>query len=220
MRPTRGRGKHARQTIYGPVNIAAILGDAADAIDRYVSALSASWGDTWTEGMLHALDSTDFAQSALLDIRPSDFDPLVGDSRLMVDYDRDLVTAYVLAAIEDGQSPGEVQQGIMALQSFTPARAMRIARTEVVRAQESGYDRRVLRAVATGLNITGNEWMSDPLAAQWPRRHDLLDGKTAPVGGMFTMPISGVESAGPGLSGQADEDIHCRCARRPVVRRS
>lgn len=206
-------GRFTRESTYLPFDWDAILGDYDAAVNRYVARFSVRWEATWTEGMAHALDLTPYEAVGTLDIRPSDYDRLVADSRAIVDYDRQVVSDEIAAAIDLGESPGAVAQRLMDAQAFTPERAFRIGRTETLRAQESGYQRRLFRAAANGVPIIGDEWMSDPLAAQWPRRHDLLDGVVVPLGGVFRYP-SGVTTAGPGLSGVPGEDISCRCARR------
>lgn len=205
-----------RQTTYGPVEIAALLGDYDSALNAYVEAMSAAWGDSWTDGMANALDVPEYAGVGLLDIAPSDYDPLVVDSRPMVDYDRSEVRRVVAEGMDEGLSPTQIAQRIDELQNFGPARALRIARTENVRSQESGYSRRLARAVEAGVPIIGDTWLSDPAAALWERHHELMDGLSVAIGGLYTLP-SGVQTPGPGLSGVAGEDVNCRCARKPKL---
>lgn len=206
-------GRFTRQTEYGTFLLDDILGDYDAAVNRYVDAMSGRWEETWNDGMASALDLTPYEKVGLLDIRAGDYDALVTDSRAIVDYDRQVVTTTIQAALNDGASPGEVAQLLMRAQAFTPERAFRVGRTETLRAQSSGYQRRVWRAHSVGVPILGNEWLSDPIAAEWPRRHDLLHGVKVPLGGQFRYP-SGALTDGPGLSGVAGEDINCRCARR------
>lgn len=195
----------------------ALLGDYAAAVQRYVDAMAPSWEASWTDGMVSALLGTEYESVGLLEPLPSDYDPLVVDSRLCVDYDREEVRRIVLAGMDDGLSPTAIAQALNDSAAFTPARALRVARTENVRSQESGYDRRIGRAVAEGVPIIGNGWLSDPLAARWPRRHDKMHRVVAPLGELFTLP-SGVQTAGPGLSGDPGEDVNCRCGRYAVLR--
>ncbi len=135
----------------------------------------------------------------------------------MVDYDRAAVRETVRKGMDDGLSPVQIARLIQEHEAFTPGRAARVSRTENVRSQESGYERRIERARAGGVPIIGHRWLSDPMAARWERRHDLVHGQVAPIGGLFRLP-SGVQTQGPGLSGDPGEDIHCRCARSAVLR--
>lgn len=214
----RARGRGKRRDTYGEIRLDDILGDYDAAVRRYVDTLSATWEESWTDAMAHALDVTEYEKVGLLDLSPSDYEPLVGDSRAVVDYDRATVTEVVRAALADGASPSEVAKLIREAEPFGPVRAFRIARTETLRSQESGYERRIWRASTVGVPILGNEWLSDPVAAKWKRRHDLLHGVKVPLGGVFRYPTSGITTAGPGLSGDPGEDINCRCARRAWLR--
>lgn len=212
-----GDRRQAREITFGAVDIGAILGDYDSAIQRYVDAMSARWADSWTDSMMMALEGTGYDDVGTLDIRPRDYDPLVVDSRLVVDYDRETVRAVVAGGMDEGLSPRAIADRIRESEPFGALRAQRISRTETLRSQESGYDRRIARALANGAPIIGSEWMSDALAAKWKRRHDLLDGVRVGVGVQFTYPTSGVKTDGPGLSGDPGEDVHCRCARRTVL---
>jgi len=205
-----------RETTYGTIDMEALLGDIQAAVDAYVEAMAPAWGESWTEAMLYALDEPAYVNVGVLDIAPADYEPLVVDSRPMVDYDRKAVTETVLAGMDQGLSPQEIARQIDELENFGTVRALRVARTENVRSQESGYGRRIDRAAAMGVPIIGHGWLSDPLAAMFDRRHDLMHRKTVALGGRFVLP-SGVETEGPGLSGVPGEDINCRCARYAVV---
>ena len=211
----RERGELERQT-YGPVDMDALLGSYQSALDEYVATMAPSWEESWTSGMADALLGTPYEEMGMLDILPSDYDPLVVDSRFCVDYDREAVRSTVLAGMDEGLSPTEIAKRIDQHEAFGAARALRIGRTENVRSQESGYEARIGRAVEAGVPITGHGWLSDPLAAQWPRRHDRMHDVIAPLGQLFVLP-SGVSTRGPGLSGDPNEDINCRCGRRPVI---
>jgi len=213
----RERDGMERQT-YNAIDMDAILGSYQTALDEYVATMAGPWGDAWNAGMADALLGTPYEEVGMLDILPSDYDPLVVDSRHCVDYDREAVRSTVLAGMDEGLSPTEIAKRIDEHEAFGAARALRIARTENVRSQESGYEARIGRAVEAGVPITGHGWLSDPLAAQWPRRHDKMHDVIAPIGTLFVLP-SGVSTKGPGLSGDPGEDVHCRCARRPIVDR-
>lgn len=214
---TRDARADVRQT-YGPVSIDDILGPIDAAIDAYVHAMTPAYAGSWEDGEAHALDGTGYLPRSLLTLSPSDYEPLVIDSRLMVDYDRAAVRKTVAAGMDQGLSPVEIARLIADHEAFSPARALRVARTENVRSQESGYQRRIERSASEGIPIVGHEWLSDPLAGLFDRLHNLMHGKTAPIGGVFTLP-SGVTTEGPGLSGVAGEDINCRCCRRAKIRR-
>lgn len=214
---TREARDDTRQT-YGPVSIDDILGPIEAAIEAYVQAMTPAYAGSWEDGEAHALDGTGYTPRSLLTLLPSDYEPLVIDSRLMVDYDRASVRKTVAKGMDEGLPPVEIARLIMEHEAFSPARALQVARTENVRSQESGYQRRIEWSASEGIPIVGHEWLSDPLAAMFDRVHNLMHGKTAPIGGKFTLP-SGVVTEGPGLSGVAGEDINCRCCRRALIRR-
>ena len=87
---------------------------------------------------------------------------------------------------------------------------MRIARTETIRSDSAGVQARAAEADRVGVAVE-QEWMSDPMAALWDRRHDRLDEVRRPIGGTWRTPL-GVDTRGPGLSGDPGEDCNCVCA--------
>ena len=80
----------------------------------------------------------------------------------------------------------------------------------VVRSDSAGVQARAAEAERVGVDVE-QDWLSDPLAAMWERRHDKLDEQTRPIGGTWTTPL-GVVTRGPGLSGDPGEDCNCVCA--------
>jgi hypothetical protein len=90
-------------------------------------------------------------------------------------------------------------------------RSSMIARTELSIAENVGH-----AAQYEELEIEEVQWVAFK-APIWPRRHDLMDGKTIKLGQRFELP-SGVKLRFPGdPEGPAGEIIRCRCTTIPVI---
>lgn len=206
-------------SIYGAVSLTAILGNLAAAVTRWVLALSAPWGDAWVSAMLSALEGLParYAKVPELTIAPSDYDPLSVSAGYLTDYDQKEVIRVVTEGVNAGRSPSTIAEDLRQSSAFTRARALRIARTEVVRSQTGAIQRRWARAASEGLPVE-QEWLT---AGDLVVRdsHVPMEGKRARVGAMFTLP-SGRLTPGPGLSGDPSEDVNCRCALAARVPRA
>ncbi len=111
-----------------------------------------------------------------------------------------------------GHGYGKMAKEFTRISEMDASRVLRIMRTEGHRAQTIGklkaLDRLDEAAAQLGLR-TKRIWVS----ANDDRTRDShkeMNGKAADENGYFTLP-SGVTTAGPGLSGVAEEDINCRC---------
>lgn len=93
------------------------------------------------------------------------------------------------------------------LYAFSPERAALIARTELVQAENTG--------IVEGYRAAGvgqMEWLSYNDGNSGARRHDLMRGMRAPVGGVFTNPTTGATLRYPGdPDAPISETINCRC---------
>ena len=89
--------------------------------------------------------------------------------------------------------------------------AERIARTESATASSMG---RLMEYKESGV-CTGKEWLT-AIDERTRESHAEIDGQVVGLDEMFTLG-SGVQTEGPGLSGEAEEDINCRCEALPVV---
>jgi hypothetical protein len=199
---------------YRPVRWPNILGDKDEAAQRWIDGLSPRWLDTWEGGAASA-----FAEDVEVPAAQpgaSTFAPLEESAAEASDFSRERVRAVVEQGMADGASVNEIARRLREDQAWTPERALRVARTETVRAETAGTNARYDEAVAVGLEFE-EEWLSDPSAAQWDRRHDLMDGVTVEPGAMFTLP-DGTPTRGPGLSGVAGHDVNCRCGKSAKVR--
>jgi len=92
-------------------------------------------------------------------------------------------------------------------------RTMRIVRTEAHRAQVQGRLDAFSHAEAEGVKFD-EQWVAT-LDDKTRDTHQEMDGQIA-VDKVFTLP-SGLQTMGPGLSGDPAEDINCRCSTIAVI---
>lgn len=123
-----------------------------------------------------------------------------------------------------GKSYGDVAAAIKERMDVGATNVMRIARTEMHRAQTQGRLAGFETAENAGL-LTRRIWTSTLDADTRPNHQD-MDGVAADEDGVFTLP-DGSQGEGPGLIGVPEHDIHCRCTVRleivgyePEVRRA
>lgn len=129
---------------------------------------------------------------------------------------RAAVEAAVNRGLAEGLSVGELQASVKRLPEMSTARALTVARTESARVVTEGSNAAMQAAQAAGARVT-RRWVSARDAATRPS-HRALEGKEVAVGQAWTFP-DGTATQGPGLSGVAGEDINCRCAVRPVIKK-
>jgi hypothetical protein len=201
-------------TTYRPIDIDEVLGDVEAARARWLAGLSPDWLTTWEEGAATALDDLDLDGIPEARPVPADLQPLEESAAAAADYSRERVRAVVQEGMDSGRPTSEIAEALRKDQAFDRPRALRIARTETVRAQSSGTNARYAQAAEQGVQLE-QEWITARDAAVRDS-HRPLDRVTVPVGGSWTLP-SGRQTTGPGLSGVVGEDINCRCGRRPRV---
>lgn len=126
---------------------------------------------------------------------------------------RDRIAKLVRSALAEGASVGDLQRAIILDQSFTPARALTIARTETARTVSEGQEMAFNQAANLGVEFM-KEWVSSRDDAVRPT-HVALDGQKRQPGEPFDSE-SGASGPGPGLFYVPEEDINCRCVARPV----
>lgn len=90
---------------------------------------------------------------------------------------------------------------------------LRIARTEMHRSQSEGRLLGLDQAEEKGLIII-RRWVAT-LDGRTRPEHQELDGVDANEDGLFT--VDGVEVRGPGLTGDPEQDINCRCTVIAVI---
>ena len=129
---------------------------------------------------------------------------------------RDRVEGIVRAGISEGWTTAEVQQALMTDPAFGRARALTIARTETGRLATTGSNEAIKQAQSLGVSVE-REWITARDEAVRPS-HRAMDGDKTTALEPWTLP-SGVATQGPGQSGVAAEDINCRCAVRPRIKR-
>jgi hypothetical protein len=200
---------------YGAVDWAEVLGSLTDARARWLDGLSPSWVASWEEAAATALPGYDL-QVPLPAFTEATLAELESGAAAVADYSRERVRLHVEAGIRDGLSVVDIAETLRQDQAFEAFRALRIARTETIRSDSAGVQARGAEATRVGVEVEQG-WLSDPMAAMWDRRHDRLDGETRPLGGTWRTPL-GVETRGPGLSGDPGEDCNCVCATALVVK--
>lgn len=201
-----------------PVDYTAIDLEAAlppsDA-SLYLEGLGPDWLAAWEQSAANALDGTGIGgEVPTPPSSPTTLDTLAASSMSMADTSRQWVLDRARAGIEQGRSPQEIAADLHSAGGFSESRALTIARTETVRAQSDGANARYREAAASGMDLR-LEWLSARDQHVRPE-HRALDGQTVAVSGRWRFP-GGVETTGPGLSGDPGQDCNCRCAVVPVV---
>lgn len=126
-------------------------------------------------------------------------------------YTAQIVEQTIEKGIDEGFTIGEIQNELMQSHAFKPARALRIARTEVTRAVATGTRKTYDELENRGIELE-RTWLAAPDARA---AHGALDGETAGTDGKFTIPIgapyAGKQTRNPGGFGVGALDINCRC---------
>lgn len=110
--------------------------------------------------------------------------------------------------ISQGVTLPEMQSQIVQASSFSPQRAMTIARTETTRVANFAANEAYTRAEESGIKVQ-KMWLSARDNAVRDTHRD-LDGQTVPSKGTFS--ISGATASAPGGFGTGALDINCRCS--------
>ena len=110
--------------------------------------------------------------------------------------------------ISQGVTLPEMQSQIVQASSFSPERAMTIARTETTRVANFAANEAYTRAEESGIQVQ-KMWLSARDNAVRDTHRD-LDGQTVPSKGTFS--ISGATASAPGGFGTGALDINCRCS--------
>ena len=129
------------------------------------------------------------------------------------DTTREQVGKTVRAGLADGLSMNQLQANLMRSQSFTPARALTIARTETTRAIGAGAKVAIEDARSKGVKVQ-EEWVS-ARDENVREAHQKLDGQKIDQGEQFE--IDGKTAEFPGGFGDPGLDINCRCGTVPFV---
>jgi HK97 family phage portal protein len=116
--------------------------------------------------------------------------------------------------LAEGESVGQIQRTLVQSKTFSPARALTIARTESTRAVSAGSLQAMKEAEARGVRMQ-KQWISARDGNERDSHMD-LDGKAVNINENFTS-INGNSGPGPGQLGAAEDDINCRCVAVPLV---
>ncbi len=178
----------------------AIGGQYGDALER---AFKAAMEDLGLEGLTG--DTLRMAEATLK------VDMIVNVSQTT----KDAVSFIVRDGLANGATIQEMQAQIMRSRAFTPARALRIARTETTRAVNRGTVESYREAVQD-LPELKMQWLS-ARDSEVRDSHQDMDGEIAEVDGQFTNPVSGDKAAHPGGFGLPSQDCNCRCGLTPLL---
>lgn len=128
------------------------------------------------------------------------------------------VRASIVQGLEQGMSTAQIQQLLIQSTTFSPTRAMTIARTETTALMNQAGVAAMKDAENKGVRLQ-KEWLS----ARDGKVRDThqpgpggMDGQRVPVDGQFRSP-SGATGNGPGEMGSAAENVNCRCVAVPFV---
>ena len=183
----------------------------------YTEGMGSDWLSAWDRACASALDGVDGGDRVKIPgSTPATLQPLDESSADMAGTTWGDVRAVVQRGLADGKTMNEIQADIRAAGAFNDARALRIARTESVRAQSSGNGARYDEAQTAGLDLE-LEWMAGTYTESQRPEHRALDGATIPVGSQWTF-ADGVTTRGPGLSGDPAHDCNCRCGERAKLK--
>ena len=123
------------------------------------------------------------------------------------------VNEIVRQGFEESATIAEIQRRLMDSQAFTPARSLRIARTEATRSTMAGALAAFASASDEGIPVR-KLWISAG-DAEVRDSHRALDGIYLLDAELFQSEAGPVQ--GPGLSGDAAFDINCRCSLIPFI---
>jgi uncharacterized protein with gpF-like domain len=124
---------------------------------------------------------------------------------------REIIRAQVREALLAGETVDQLRKRIQTCEAFTPARALRIARSETTRSLNAGNLAAYSQAVSEGVDaelvwITARD-------TEVRFTHATLDGTAIPVGGFFMGP-DGDTAPAPGQFRKAANNVNCRCGAR------
>jgi len=123
------------------------------------------------------------------------------------------VKTEVSQGIIQGKPYNEIARGITERTGVAAGKAIRIARTETHRVTSAGrqisYDKTFNASESLGIEVQ-KVWIAIKDGRSKDSHHEKMDGKHPDEKGYYTLP-SGVRTLGPGLSGDPNEDINCRC---------
>ena len=127
------------------------------------------------------------------------------------------VADVVRVGLARGDTVHDIQRALVSDPGFTPARALRIARTETARTISEGTLSGYSAAADAGVKFQ-LEWITARDGAV-RESHQSMDKQQTDVGGSFVIEGGddvGASATGPGLFGIARQDINCRCTTNPV----
>lgn len=123
------------------------------------------------------------------------------------------VKSELLDGAVNGKGYAKIAKGIAETTEASYRQALRIARTEGHRVQTESTQRAYEEAEDLGINIM-KQWMAS-LDDGTRENHADLDGQIVGIDDDFE--IDGYSASGPGMFGDAEMDINCRCTTITIV---
>jgi|TARA_R100000479_G_scaffold167580_1_gene108069 HK97 family phage portal protein len=127
-------------------------------------------------------------------------------------YTRAAIADVVETGITEGATIAEMQEAIQRSRAYTPARALRIARTETTRAVNAGTVSAYGELSDAGFEVR-YRWLSSRDKATRDNHRALENHPPVRPGEKFR--IDGYEADAPGGFGEAEMDVNCRCTLIP-----
>lgn len=124
---------------------------------------------------------------------------------------REAIRAQVREALLAGETVDQLRKRIQGCEAFTPARALRIARSETTRSLNAGNLAAYSQAVSEGVDAE-LVWIS-ARDTEVRFAHAVLDGTAIAIGAVFTAP-DGDTAPAPGQFRKAANNVNCRCGAR------
>jgi phage portal protein BeeE len=200
-------GRHARNIVADLV--AALFPDDWTIWGDVRSKLSAAISDGITAGAAQVAVTPTLDATTLDTVTDHQLATLVTKTTQST---RDDLRAILTAGIADGASVSELQRRIRESATFSPVRALAIARTETTRALGAGTDLAYKGAVDTGAKVLVR-WLSARLR-HTREAHLALDGQAVHVGEPFVVPsgeYKGQTARFPGDFAVAALVVNCVC---------
>jgi len=132
----------------------------------------------------------------------------------VLDTTRKAIERVILDGNEVGASIAEMQAALVQVAEFSPARALRVARTETTRQANASAVQAFADAEREGVTIK-KEWITARNGGERHPSYPGLDGQVRAVGEEFE--VGDAHGMYPGDTGVASEDINCMCTCMPYI---
>jgi len=126
----------------------------------------------------------------------------------------DDIIALAHRELNQGASYSQIAREIVSLTDRSYSSSLRVAATETHRIQTMAFEDSLGLLDDVGADY-GKMWVAS-LDSKTREDHQSMDGVEADGDGIFTLP-DGSAGPGPGLTGEASQDINCRCTAVAII---